>query len=37
MVFVPLAGESVDMVFLSGGSVKAQTDFPRMLASLRVS
>jgi hypothetical protein len=37
MVFIPMVGESVDMVFLSGGSVKAQTDFPRMLDSLRVS
>lgn len=36
-VFLPLPGESVRMVFVSGGSMKAQADFPGMLDSLRIS
>lgn len=36
MVFVPLDGHVVEAVFLSGGSVRAQADFPEMLRSLRV-
>ena len=34
MLAVP--GELVELVFMDGGSTKAQADFPRMLASLRI-
>ena len=37
MVFLPGDGRSYEVMFLSGGSVKAQTDFNRMLRSLRVA
>ncbi len=37
MVLVPRAGQSLDMVFLSGGSMKAQADFERLLQSIRVT
>jgi membrane protease YdiL (CAAX protease family) len=36
IVFLPLAGESLDVVFVGAGSMKAQSDFPKILDSLRV-
>jgi hypothetical protein len=36
MVLVPLPGRSLDMVFLSGGSMRAQADFDRLVGSVRV-
>jgi membrane protease YdiL (CAAX protease family) len=36
MVFLPAAGRSFEVMFLSGGSVKAASDFTRMLPTLRV-
>ncbi|HET7310373.1 MAG TPA: type II CAAX endopeptidase family protein [Mycobacteriales bacterium] len=37
MLFFPRTGQSVEVVFLSGGSLKAEHDFARMLASLSLS
>ena len=37
VVFVPHEGESVDLVFLNGGSTKAQQDFTQMLSTLRIA
>lgn len=36
-VMMPLPGKLVEVAFMSGGSTKAQADFPRMLDSLRVA
>lgn len=36
MVFLPLTGRTVNMVFLSGGSRTAEADFPKLVDSLRV-
>ncbi|MDQ1697519.1 MAG: hypothetical protein QOJ03_2872 [Frankiaceae bacterium] len=36
IVFLPLRGESLDIVFVGAGSMKAQADFPRILESMRV-
>ena len=36
MLYFPRAGQSVKVVFLSGGSTKAEGDFTKMLASLRL-
>jgi len=36
LVFVPEAGKVVEVVFISAGSDKAKSDFPRMIDSLRV-
>ena len=36
MVFVPRAGQSLEVVFLSAGSLKAERDFTKMLESIRV-
>jgi membrane protease YdiL (CAAX protease family) len=35
VVYVPRPTEMVEVIFLSGGSMKAKSDFPRMLDSLR--
>jgi membrane protease YdiL (CAAX protease family) len=37
IVFLPRDGQSVELVFLSGGSVKAQADFPHILDSVSVT
>ena len=37
LVYLPRPSSVVEVVFLSGGSMKARTDFPTMLDSLRVS
>ena len=37
LIFVPRAGQSVEVVFLSAGSLKAERDFPKMLESVRVA
>jgi membrane protease YdiL (CAAX protease family) len=37
MLFIPRAGQSVEVVFLSAGSLRAEHDFTKMLGSVRVS
>ena len=37
VVFLPVAGTTVEIVFLSGGSIRAAADFARMLDTVRVS
>jgi membrane protease YdiL (CAAX protease family) len=37
MLFVPRAGQSVEVVFLSAGSLRAEHDFTKMLGSVRVA
>lgn len=36
LVYLPHPGAIVEVVFMSGGSLKARSDFPKMLDSLRV-
>jgi hypothetical protein len=36
MLFFPRTGQSVEVVFLSAGSLKAEHDFTKMLSSLRL-
>jgi membrane protease YdiL (CAAX protease family) len=37
MIFISRAGTSVEVIFLSAGSLKAERDFPKMVASVRVA
>jgi len=37
MLFIPRAGQSVEVVFLSAGSLRAEHDFTKMLESVRVA
>jgi hypothetical protein len=37
LVYLPRPGAIVEVVFMSGGSLKARSDFPGMVESLRVS
>jgi membrane protease YdiL (CAAX protease family) len=37
VVFLPVAGTTVEIVFLSGGSIRATADFARMLDTVRVT
>jgi hypothetical protein len=37
LVYLPHSGAIVEVVFMSGGSMKARSDFPHMLDSLRVA
>jgi len=37
VLFFPRAGQSAEVIFLSGGSLRAEHDFTSMLASLRVA